>query len=45
MHDGVVINVVTVNSIKWAPHEWGLLLACGSSDESISFISTSGRGH
>jgi len=39
-----VLNLATVNSIQWAPHEWGLLLACGSSDESISFISTSGIG-
>ena len=31
-----------VNSIQWAPHEWGLILACGSSDESFSIISTSG---
>lgn len=33
----------TVNSIQWAPHEWGLILACGSSDESFSIISTSGQ--
>lgn len=39
----VDIRVLLVNSIQWAPHEWGLLLACGSSDESISFISTSGN--
>lgn len=36
-------RTLSVNSIQWAPHEWGLLLACGSSDESISFISTSGN--
>ena len=39
------IRTLPVNSIQWAPHEWGLLLACGSSDESISFISTSGNIH
>jgi len=39
----VDVRVLLVNSIQWAPHEWGLLLACGSSDESISFISTSGK--
>ena len=32
----------TVNSIQWAPHEFGLNLACSSSDESFSIISTSG---
>lgn len=41
----VMFMHLLVNSIQWAPHEWGLLLACGSSDESISFISTSGNAH
>ncbi|XP_063216387.1 protein SEC13 homolog [Bacillus rossius redtenbacheri] len=29
----------SVNSVAWAPHEFGLLLACGSSDGSISVLS------
>ena len=33
----------TVNSIQWAPHEWGLILACGSADESISFLYYTGE--
>jgi hypothetical protein len=32
-----------VNSVNFAPHEFGLLLACGSSDGSISIISSSGK--
>ncbi|EFJ27600.1 hypothetical protein SELMODRAFT_94917 [Selaginella moellendorffii] len=28
----------SVNSIDWAPHELGLILACGSSDSSISIF-------
>lgn len=35
----------SVNSVSWAPHEWGLLLACGSSDGSISIIWTTGDGN
>ena len=27
-----------VNSVQWAPHEWGLTLACASSDESFSIV-------
>ena len=34
-----------VNSVQWAPHEWGLVLACGSADESISFHSYVGELH
>ena len=34
----------TVNSVSWAPHEFGLMLACGSSDSSISVVSSSGDG-
>ena len=32
----------SVNSVNFAPHELGLILACGSSDGSISVISTTG---
>lgn len=28
----------SVNSIAWGPHEYGLVLACGSSDASISIL-------
>ena len=31
-----------VNSIQWASHEWGLMLACASSDESFSVVWTAG---
>jgi protein transport protein SEC13 len=27
-----------VNSIAWAPHEYGLLLACGSSDGKVTVL-------
>jgi protein transport protein SEC13 len=36
---------VTVNSVSWAPHEFGLMIACGSSDGSVSILSNSGSGH
>jgi len=29
---------IVVNSVCWAPHEFGLILACGSSDGSISVL-------
>lgn len=29
----------SVNSVCWAPPEWGLMLACGSSDNSITVLS------
>lgn len=32
----------SVNSIAWAPHELGLVLACGSSDGSISCLINNG---
>ena len=32
----------SVNSIGWAPHEYGLVLACGSSDGSISILTNNG---
>lgn len=28
----------SVNSISWAPHEFGLVLVCGSSDGSVSVL-------
>ena len=31
-----------MNSIAWAPHEFGLILACGSSDGSISILTNNG---
>ncbi len=31
-----------VNSVSWAPHEYGQMLACGSSDGSISIIAMKG---
>jgi len=37
-HDG------SVNSIAWSPHEQGLCLACGSSDETISVLTSRGNG-
>ena len=38
----VLLLLFPVNSVCFAPHELGLLLACGSSDGSISVISTTG---
>lgn len=32
------INPFIVNSISWAPHEFGLILACGSTDSNVSII-------
>ena len=34
----------SVNSVNWAPHELGLVLACGSSDGSISILSYDDAG-
>ncbi|XP_065174409.1 protein SEC13 homolog [Sycon ciliatum] len=31
-------HVSSVNSVCWAPHEWGMVLACGSSDGNISIL-------
>ncbi len=36
-------SIILVNSIQWAPQEWGLLLACASSDESFSILYTTGE--
>jgi hypothetical protein len=34
---------ILVNSVCWAPHDFGLILACGSSDGSISVITYTGK--
>ena len=34
----------TVNSVCWAPHDYGLILACGSSDGAISLLTYTGEG-
>lgn len=34
----------SVNSVCWAPHDFGLILACGSSDGSISIVSATAAG-
>jgi len=33
-----------VNSVCWAPYDYGLILACGSSDGAISLLSYTGDG-
>lgn len=38
-----IISFFVVNSVIFAPQEFGLVLACGSSDGSISIISSSGK--
>lgn len=37
------LNFFPVNSICWAPHEYGLMLACGASDGAVSIISHVGK--
>lgn len=32
-----------MNTVAWAPYEYGLMLACGSSDGSVSILSSTGR--
>ena len=39
---GGVFNLSLVNSVAWAPHEYGLVLAAGSSDGKVSIISYKG---
>ncbi|XP_051549554.1 protein SEC13 homolog isoform X2 [Myxocyprinus asiaticus] len=34
-----------VNSVCWGPYDFGLILACGSSDGAISVLTCSGDGH
>jgi hypothetical protein len=38
----IIFALCSVNSVCWAPHDFGLILACGSSDGSISVITYSG---
>lgn len=38
------LHSASVNSCAWAPHELGLVLACGSSDGSLSFITCGADG-
>lgn len=35
----------SVNTVAWAPSEYGLIFACGSSDGSISVVSLNGDGN
>ena len=35
----------SVNTVAWAPSEYGLIFACGSSDGSISIVSLTGDGN
>jgi len=37
--------VVPVNSVSWAPHELGAILACASSDGKISVLTFKGALH
>ena len=39
-----LLCVLTVNSVCWAPQDYGLILACGSSDGAISLLSYTGDG-
>ena len=34
-----------MNTVQWAPSEFGLIFACGSSDGSISIVSLNGDGN
>ena len=36
-------HVFLVNTVAWAPYEYGLMLACGSSDGAITIISSTGE--
>ena len=36
------VDCFPVNAISWASPDYGLMLACGSSDGSISIITSSG---
>ena len=38
----VGVNISPVNSVAWAPHEYGLILACASSDGFISVLTYKG---
>lgn len=36
------VCVPTVNSVCWGPYDFGLILACGSSDGAISLLTLTG---
>lgn len=36
------VSVPTVNSVCWGPYDFGLILACGSSDGAISLLTFTG---
>lgn len=38
-------TISPVNTVQWAPSEFGLIFACGSSDGSISVVSLNGDGN
>ena len=40
-----LFECILVNTVAWAPYEYGLMLACGSSDGSISILSSTGKCH
>lgn len=40
--DGAAAVVFAVNSVCWGPYEFGLILACGSSDGAISLLTLTG---
>jgi protein transport protein SEC13 len=37
------VHGASVNAISWAPHEYGLMLACASSDGKVSILSFQGE--
>ena len=39
----LLMESILVNTVAWAPYEYGLMLACGSSDGSISVINSTGK--
>lgn len=39
------VHELSVNSISWASHEYGLCLACGSSDGTVSILTYHGAGY
>lgn len=43
-HCNTNMNII-VNSVAWAPHELGPLLACASSDGRVSILSFKGNNH
>ena len=39
----ILLFYISVNSICWAPHEYGLMLVCGASDGAVSIVSLIGK--